>query len=297
VLGQIETGNLTFLPLITAVSPGCPDVLGVGAAGDACVRIVHASPDAGPVDIVLDGSVIAENVDYGTVTEFAGVADGEHQLQVTATGQTTDDAVLDNEFTFDGGQAYQVAAIGIGEDDDDDGNDLRLESSEIDLSPIAPGQARIRAVHALPGSGAVTVSQADGVELFSDLEFGNASDYIVVEPGVFGLEVTDDEENTSIVNAPDLELEEGMTYDAFVIGRADEPDTLQILLLPTDTSVLSGSQGTPIAVSDTEPTEEPVGDAESTTVTGEGDDSETTTTPAGDAPVTPVLTVEPTPTP
>jgi hypothetical protein len=297
VLGQLETENLTFLPLITSVSPGCSDVLGVGQIGDACVRFVHVSPDAGPVDIYLNGQMIAQNISYGTVTEFASVPGADHQVQVTLTGESPDNSILDGEIGVDAGQAYQVTVLGIWTDDDNDDNDLRLNSSAVDVSPMAAGHARIRVVHAVPDAGAVTVSRADGVQLFEGVEFDNATDYAVVDAAEpFGLEVTDDEEDTSIVNAPDLQLQAGMTYDAFVIGQAAEPDTLQILILTAPASILEGAQGTPIAVGDQEPMASPVGEAEATSVDGEGDVGQSPT-PVGAAPVTPVLTVEPTPTP
>jgi len=40
------------------------------STGTAAVRFVHGSPDAGPVDICVDGQFLATNVKYGTVSSF-----------------------------------------------------------------------------------------------------------------------------------------------------------------------------------------------------------------------------------
>ena len=293
VLGQLETENLTFLPLITTVDANCGDLLGVGEEGDACVRIVHTSADAGSVDIYIDDAMVASDVSYGLVTEFAGLSEGTHTVQVTVTGGSTDDAVLDSDIDFSSGQAYQIAVIGLAADDDDGDNDLRLDTSEIDISPLGPGQARIRAIHTIPGVGDVTVSTSAGVELFDGVGFGDTSDYDTVEAGDFGIDVTDGD-NNSVVTAPDLSLEAGMTYDAFVIGDASDPGTLKLLVVTTQSAVIEGAQGQPIEVPQQGAEQpSPVGEA-SAEVAGSNEGTPTT---VGDADVTPVLTVEATATP
>jgi len=40
------------------------------STGTAAVRFVHGSPDAGPVDICVDGTFLATNVTYGTVSSY-----------------------------------------------------------------------------------------------------------------------------------------------------------------------------------------------------------------------------------
>lgn len=75
-----------------AMTP-CSEVLGVGMAGDACVNIVHASPDAPAVDIYVDGAAAVENLAFGSATGWVALPAGEHQVQVTPTGEAADAAV------------------------------------------------------------------------------------------------------------------------------------------------------------------------------------------------------------
>ncbi|MDQ2682393.1 MAG: DUF4397 domain-containing protein [Chloroflexota bacterium] len=293
VLGQLDTNNLTLLPLATTISAGCTEILGVGEAGDACARLLHFSPDAGAVDVYVDGQQIGTELEYGAVSSFTALSGEEHQIQITAAGGSADQAVLDETITFDGSRAYNLAVLGIAEEDDDDGNDLRLAQMEIDLSPVAMGEARIRAIHALPGAGDVTITDIGGQELAGGLGFGDSSDYQTVTAGEFGI-IALDEDNNELVNASGLTVNEGTIYDAFVVGDANDPATIEVVLVETPAAVLEGSQGTPIAVPEGAEASPPAS-VEASPVTGEGEQASPTT--VDEAPVTPVLTPEPTATP
>src|SRR5690606_26821016 len=64
----------------------CVEALGVGAEGDACISVVHASPDAPNVDIYLNGEQVLGDLGFGWWSNWLAVPAGEHQVQVTAAG-------------------------------------------------------------------------------------------------------------------------------------------------------------------------------------------------------------------
>jgi hypothetical protein len=147
-------------------------------------------------------------------------------------------------------------------------------------------------LHAVPDAGEVGLVMNGTTEVFTELGFGDASNYAYLPIEAMDLQVID-ENNNPIVEAADLQLAEGVTYDAFVIGTAADPTTLQLLMLETPTIVQVGAQGTPMAV----PTEAEVGASPasvvSPTVAGGGG---ATSTPINAADVTPIQTPEETPT-
>ena len=258
VVGQ-GASQLTILPLVTDVSTPCGQLLKVGTATDACVRFVHVSPDAGPVDILVDGTAVAQNISYGTATAFAAVAGGDHKVQVAPTGQGAAAAVLDESTSLTAGQAYQLAVVGVRAADGTQDYNLRLRQNEVNLTPLPAGQARVRAIHAVPGGGDATVSTADGTKLFDAVGFASSSDYASVNAGVYDLQVQIAQSGgqaPTTINAKGVQLAEGSVYDIFAIGRPTDGST-QLLVLTAPATVRQGAQGTPVTVASPTPTATP----------------------------------------
>jgi len=297
VLGQLATNNLTLLPLSTLVSSPCGEVLGIGNANDACVRFVHTSPDAGNLDIYVNGTKVVDAISYGTVTEFAVLGTDSQQIQVVPAGQPLQNPLLDETVDPSAGYAYLVSILGIAAQDDNDNNNLRLLQDQVDLSTLPPGQTRLRLINAVPDTGALTVTRTGGADLFSATKFGDVTDYTTVNVGTTDLAATGD--NDQIVsNATGVALTEGTVNDVFIIGLTST-NTVQFLIAPAPAEVRTGAQGTPLAVSPVAAsTSTPsVVSAASVTAVGEGAGGQTTPTPVGAAPLTPVLTPESTATP
>jgi hypothetical protein len=251
IIGQNADKSLKVLPLVTTVSPSCGSQLGVGGPTDACIRFIHASPDAGAVDILVDGGVVAQNISYGTVTQFAAVADASHQIQVVPTGQPASAAVLSQTLSFSAGQAYQFSVLGLKADGSGGDQGLRLHQDQLDLTPLPAGQARIRLIHAIPGGGDATVATTDGTTLIDSVSFDNASSYLLVDAGSYDLQVTlgqSDNQSPITITAKGTTFQAGMAYDLFLIGRSTD-NSAQVLVVTAPATVRSGAQGTPVALS------------------------------------------------
>jgi len=295
ILGQVSSNNLTFLPLMTPTTEPCTKSLGVGQESDACIRFVHTSPDAGPVDLYIDDQPVAKAVSYGTPTEFAAVANGEHKVRVVAAGQSVDSALLDETMTFDTGMAYQVVVFGIAADDNNGDNNLKLKQEQVNLAPVPEGQARVRGIHAVSDVGTVDVNGPGGSTIFSGLDFSDTTDYALLPAGSYDLSIVD-KDNATVVEASGVKVEAGMVYDIFVVGLKGN-NTAELLIVTTPASTLQGAQATPMVAAPATPSvttqATPVTAAQATVVTGNQQES----TPVGTAPVTPVLTPAESPTP
>lgn len=295
VLGQLSSNNLTLLPLITPVSQPCGTLFGIGEATDSCARFIHTSPDAGSLDIYVNGTMVVTAMSYGTVTEFSVMGTDEQQIQVVPSGQPVEDAWLDETFDPEAGIAYQFAILGIAQEDDNDDNDFRLHRDQLDLTSLPPGQARVRVIHAVPDAGEVSPTLTGGADVFDNVSFDGATGYAAVDAGTYDLALTGGDDQI-LVTATGVEFQEGMTYDIFAVGLVADP-SVQLLIATAPAEVRQGAQGTPVAVSgDQQPTTGPeTAVAAPATAVGEGG-GQTTPTPVGAAEVTPVLTPEPSPT-
>ena len=194
-------------------------------AADAMVRVVHASPDAPAVDILVNGERAIENLAFGAATDYVALPAGEYQVQVVPTGAEAADAVIDAMLTLEGGKYYQVAAVGpVAE--------IAPAVFEVDASAVTEGMARVRVIHASPDAPAVDLTLADGTVIFGNLEFPNASDYAEVEGASYDLQVRPAGTEDVALDLPGVALDAGTIYDIFAIGTLAD-GTLSVLPLTT----------------------------------------------------------------
>ena len=269
VLGQVADDSLVVQSLVTNVSLPCAEVLALdGAGGDACVRLVHAAPDAPPVDVYLNDAQIAQGLTFGTATEYVTVpSGGDRGVRVAAEGTPAEEAVIDASLDFDPGQAYEILVTG-------GGDDLEATITGTDLRPLAQGQARLRVVNASPDAGAFDVGIAGNAEnLFEGINFRDATDYTVLDAGDYALEVRPGGEDMTVALQTEATLEEGVTYDLVAVGRPDD-QTLTLLTLMEKVPIQTGDTAAPEATSGEE--------AMAETVVPEAiEDVEASPTPAG----------------
>jgi hypothetical protein len=93
---------------------------------NASVRLAHASPDAGPVDVTVNVSgsdavdddveeplVLFDNVSYGEATEYVEIGGGNYSLEIrTATESNTGEIVETVDVNLENGSTYSTFAAG-----------------------------------------------------------------------------------------------------------------------------------------------------------------------------------------
>lgn len=243
VVGQIADDSLEVQSLETEVSPPCSEALGLEAAGsDACIRMVHAAPDAPAIDVYVNDAQIAKGLAFGTATEYAPVpSGGDRGLRVVPSGSPIEDATLDKSLDLDPGQAYEILVTGAGDN-------LDLTITGIDLRPLPAGQARIRLIHASPNAGAIDLGvKGQDQNLFSGVNFGDATSYLIVDAGDYPLQIRPGGDNMTVALQSDVTIAEGTVYDFVALGRPEDR-TLQLLMLTAPAMIQTGAVATPAAV-------------------------------------------------
>src|ERR671918_1162697 len=82
------------------------------ASGNAKVRVVHASPDAGPVDVIpRGGQALVEGLTFPEASPYAEVPAGSYTLDVNAAG-TKKTALRVPDATLASGGVYSAFAVG-----------------------------------------------------------------------------------------------------------------------------------------------------------------------------------------
>jgi hypothetical protein len=231
--------QIQLLPLVTPVAVPCSQSLGIGTPTDSCVRVIHAAPDAGPVDVYLGEAPIAKGLDFGNASTFAAVPSGQQQLRVVPAGASLDKAAIDMTSDLTVGDAGQITITGLS-------GDLQASIVGVDLRPLPANQARIRAVHASPDLEAIDVSLADGSVPFAAIDYRTESGYVVFDAGTYTFQLRENGSNTLLLTAEDVQIRPGIVYDIVVMGQS-ENGTLQMVFFEASAGVLTGRSATPLA--------------------------------------------------
>ncbi len=182
-------------------------------APNARVRVVHASPDAPAVDILVNDGVVFSNVAFKQATSYASVPAATYNVKVAPAGATTPVVIeADLTLTAEAG-GYTVVAVG---------KLANIEPVVLVDSATTPmaGTAHVRFVHASPDAPAVDIKVKDGPVLFSDVAFKESGDYVSVAAGTYDLEVRLPGTNDLVLSVPGVALADQTVYTVFAMGLA-----------------------------------------------------------------------------
>ena len=175
----------------------------------AQVRVVHASPDAPAVDILVDNTVALRDVPYPAVSSYLELPAATYNFKVNAAGTAV--TVINADAPLKGSQAYTVLATGFL------ANIAPLVVTD-DLALPAANRSKLRVIHASPDAPNVDVLVA-GNRVLSNVPFRAASDYLTVASGNYNVEVRVAGTSTVVLSAS-LTLEPRKIYTALAIGSA-----------------------------------------------------------------------------
>ncbi len=166
-----------LIPLLLAA---CYDHNGNGYFGNgqppppvgpqASVQFLHASPDAPPVNVLVDGSVAIPSLDYGQGTGEQQIPAGTHTIEIqaltpasltTVIGPTTVTLVENTDYVF--AAEGTVASI-------------NAQTYSHPLATVGSNSSQVQFVHAAPNAPSVSIYlTAPGADLTSSAPFGTIS--------------------------------------------------------------------------------------------------------------------------
>jgi len=184
------------------------------AAGEAMVRVTHASPDAPAVDVCVNGKVAFAALEFGKTTDYAKLPAGSYDVQVYPAGSNCQGtAVIDAKGLKLDAKAYTVMAIG--------------KLAEIkplilvdNLTAPAAGKVHVRFVHASPDAPAVDITTADGAKVFSNVAFGKSVDFTPLPAATYDLQARVAGTENVALNLPGVNLPEGAILTVVAEGFA-----------------------------------------------------------------------------
>jgi hypothetical protein len=178
--------------------------------GKAKVMVVHASPDAPGVDLLVDN--VKQNtaaLNFLQNTTYLSVTEGTRNIKVNAAGTTN--SVINKDVAFAKDKSYTLFA----------GNKLaNIEPILItdDLTAPAAGKAHVRFVHLSPDAPAVDVAVTGGNVLFPNVAFKGNSAFSPVAAGTVALEARLAGTNTVALPVGNVTFTAGKIYTVYARG-------------------------------------------------------------------------------
>lgn len=208
----------------------------------AYIRIIHASPDVGTVDVFVDGSKILGAFQYSTVTNYVPLPAGTHNVQIALIGKGVDAAVITQELSVNPNTAYTIAAVGT------KATKLSLITFVDDNSVVGNG-SKLRVYHLSPGTGTANVT-TNGQTVASDLSYQQASDYISLPADTYTFTITVDPQH--VTQTQPTTLKAWNVTSIFVVGLLNNNPNIQVI-----SSQQQGVPGMPNTGSDPRPLPQP----------------------------------------
>jgi hypothetical protein len=188
------------------------------AAETAKVNVVHASPNAPGVDLLVDGAKVNTSpLTFPNNTGYLSVNAGARNFKVNVAGTAT--TVIDVTPTLTKNANYTVFAI-------DSVSKISPLLLVDDLTAPAAGKAHVRFVHLSPNAPAVDVSvegQLAGAGLFLNRTFNKTITpaqyaFTPVDAGTYDLEVRVAGTTDVALSLPGIVLTAGKIYTVFAKG-------------------------------------------------------------------------------
>lgn len=174
------------------------------------VMVIHASPDAPGVDLLVDNvKVNSSALSFPNNTGYLALDAGARNFKVNVSGTTT--TVINATPTIMKDKNYSVFAV-------DSVSKISAVLVEDDLSSPASGKSHIRFIHLSPNAPAVDIALDGGAVVFGDYTFKEASAFTPLNAGSYDLEVRVAGTSTVALDLDPITLEAGKIYTVFAKG-------------------------------------------------------------------------------
>jgi hypothetical protein len=193
----------------------------------ANVMVVHASPDAPGVDLLVDNTKVnSAALTFLNNTGYLQVNAGTRNVKVNAAGTTT--TVIDANLGLEENKSYSVFATGIL-------SNISPLVIEDNLATPAAGKAHVRFIHLCPDAPAVDIAVAStGAVVFGNKSFRQYSDFTPLDAGTYNLDVRPTGTAIPVLALPAITLEAGKIYTVYakglLAGSGDQAVGAQIIV-------------------------------------------------------------------
>jgi hypothetical protein len=206
------------------------------AMATAKVRLVNARPGSQPVGLkLIEGGAAPPTFGeaaYGQVTPYVKVPPGSAQITISGLTSSTGGPKAQTTEQLEDGHSYTAVALALGA--------KAFQIMVYKDGHARAGKARLRVIHAAPELGSPDVRLGQR-KIAERLAFKDATPYLSISPGSYGLSVTRPGSSSAIFSKS-ISLSAGVATTAIVTGSGGAP--AMVITATDDTKTPAGAPET-----------------------------------------------------
>ncbi len=187
------------------------------------LRLIHALPGAGPVDVYANGELIAKGLLFGKVVPYFQLKPGNYEIQLYPSG-LYDNPLFTKTINLLPNSASTVSIITFY-------NNIDLFILNDSTSTPSLSNSFLRFIHLSPNSPLLTLSLLNNVSLFNDVEYVETTGYYALSPGIYNFRVKLSSLSAISQLIRNLRLLNGQFYTIYIIGLFNNTPPLGYLVL------------------------------------------------------------------
>ena len=184
------------------------------------IRFLHVSPGAPAIDVYTDGNLAIKNLGYNELSESLVTGPEDMHVQGFAAGES-ENPLLDTELTVPPSEAITAAIIGTPPD-------ISLLPIFLNVAPRDNDDALIRFANLSPAVSEIDISIEGGTTLFCNVRYTQVSEYEIIEPGSYTLQIKMANGDDSVLASAPLEVIPRIAYTVFALGLVAEEPLIEI---------------------------------------------------------------------
>jgi len=223
------SGGPAPISLVALNGAGSLEILDVNTP--TSLQVIHASPDAPAVDIVVDGGVLVPGLEFPDATGFVEVPGGTYNVSVTVAGNPGAIAIGPVDLELMSGERYSIFAVG----------ELAVIEPLIlmDDPRRVSTNAKVRIVHASPTAADVDIYvTAVGADINAEMPtlenvaFKANTGFLALPAGDYDVTVTPAGTKTAAIGPATISISDGGVYTA--VARNPLPGSVELGLIVLD---------------------------------------------------------------